>query len=199
MMRCGWAGEDPLMVDYHDREWGTPVHDDRRLFEFLILEGAQAGLSWSTILKKREAYRRAFHDFDPAAVARFDDADRARLLADAGIVRNRLKIDAAIANARAVLAIQEAHGSLDRYLWLFVGGAPIQNGWQTLAELPAQTAESEAMSKALKKAGFRFVGPTICYALMQAVGMVNDHLVGCFRYAELGGQPAVPEDDHAER
>jgi len=198
-MRCGWAGEDPLMVDYHDREWGTPVHDDRRLFEFLILEGAQAGLSWSTILKKREAYRRAFHDFDPAAVARFDDADRARLLADAGIVRNRLKIDAAIANARAVLAIQEAHGSLDRYLWQFAGGAPIQNGWQTLAELPVQTAESEAMSKALKKAGFRFVGPTICYALMQAVGMVNDHLVGCFRYAELGGQPAVPEDDHAER
>ena len=198
LRRCPWAKGDNY-IQYHDTEWGVPVHDDRLLFEFLVLEGAQPGLSWSTILNKRDNYREAFDNFDPALVAKYGEKKRQALLANPGIVRNRLKIDAAIANARAVLAIQEAHGSLDRYLWQFVGGAPIQNGWQTLAELPAQTAESEAMSKALKKAGFRFVGPTICYALMQAVGMVNDHLVGCFRYAELGGQPAVPEDDHAER
>jgi DNA-3-methyladenine glycosylase I len=185
MERCGWAGDDPLMVSYHDREWGVPVHDDRLLFEFLVLEGAQAGLSWSTILRKREAYRRAFFGFDPRRVAEFDDADRARLLADAGIVRNRLKIASAISNARAVVAIQEEVGSFDRYIWQFVGGAPIQNPWETLREIPSQSPESVAMSKALKQRGFRFVGPTICYAFMQAVGMVNDHLVGCFRYHDL--------------
>jgi DNA-3-methyladenine glycosylase I len=185
MKRCAWAGDDPRMVAYHDEEWGTPVHDDRVLFEFLILESAQAGLSWATILNKREAYRRAFANFDPQAVACFDGDDRARLLADAGIVRNRLKIDAAITNARIVLDIQAAHGSLDAYLWSFVDGAPIQNAWRTLAELPTQTPESVAMSKDLKKRGFRFVGPTICYAFMEAVGMVNDHVVDCFRHAEL--------------
>jgi DNA-3-methyladenine glycosylase I len=183
--RCGWATGDPLMIAYHDEEWGVPLHDDRGLFEFLILEGAQAGLSWFTILKKREAYRRAFCDFDPPTVASFDDADRARLLADAGIVRNRLKIDAAIGNARALLALQEMFGSFDAYIWQFVGGAPIQNRWQSLNEIPAQTSESVVMSKELKKRGFRFVGPTICYALMQAVGMVNDHVIDCFRYAEV--------------
>lgn len=185
MERCGWAGDDPLMTAYHDREWGVPVHDDRLLFEFLILEGAQAGLSWSTILKKREAYRHAFLSFDPRRVAEFDEVDQARLLADAGIVRNRLKIASAISNARAVVAIQEEAGSFDRYIWQFVGGTPIQNHWQTLHEIPSQSPQSVAMSKALKKRGFRFVGPTICYAFMQAVGMVNDHLVGCFRYHDL--------------
>ena len=186
MERCAWAGDDPLMVAYHDLEWGTPVHDDRLLFEFLVLEGAQAGLSWSTILKKREAYRSAFCGFDPHCVARFDEDDQARLLADAGIVRNRLKIASTISNARAVLAIQEEAGSFDRYIWQFVGGAPVQNHWQGLREIPSQSPESVAMSKALKQRGFRFVGPTICYAFMQAVGLVNDHLVGCFRYRELG-------------
>jgi DNA-3-methyladenine glycosylase I len=183
--RCAWAFGDPLMVAYHDQEWGVPLHDDTGLFEFLILEGAQAGLSWATILKKREAYRRAFRGFAPDVVARFDDADRARLLGDAGIVRNRLKIEAAIGNARALLAVQERCGSFDAYLWQFVGGAPIRNRWQSMSEIPAQTPESAAMSKDLKQRGFRFVGPTICYALMQAVGMVNDHVVECFRYAEV--------------
>lgn len=187
--RCEWAGSDPLMIAYHDLEWGTPVHDDRVLFEFLILEGAQAGLSWATILKKREAYREAFRGFDPETVARFDEADRARLLGDAGIVRNRRKIDAAITNARAFLAVQEAEGSFDRYIWQFVDGAPLQNRWRTVGELPAQTPVSVAMSKALKQRGFSFVGPTICYAFMQAVGMVNDHVVDCFRYAELAPSP----------
>jgi DNA-3-methyladenine glycosylase I len=185
VMRCAWAAGDPLMVAYHDLEWGVPLHNDRGLFEFLILEGAQAGLSWSTILKKREAYRLAFRGFDPEVVARFDDADRARLLNDAGIVRNRLKIDAAISNARALLAVQELFGSFDAYIWQFVGGGPIQNRWQSLSEIPAQTPESVAMSKDLKKRGFRFVGPTISYALMQAVGMANDHVIECFRYAEV--------------
>ncbi|MBN1250307.1 MAG: DNA-3-methyladenine glycosylase I [Anaerolineae bacterium] len=185
MQRCGWAGDDPLMIAYHDTEWGTPVHDDRTLFEFLILEGAQAGLSWSTILRKREAYRCAFADFDPDLVARFDEADQAWLMANPGIVRNRLKIAAAITNAQAVLAVQEEYGSFDAYIWRFVGGSAIQNAWHTLAELPTQTPESVAMSKDLKRRGFRFVGPTICYAFMQAVGMVNDHVVNCFRHAEL--------------
>jgi len=185
MERCAWAGEEPLMADYHDREWGVPVHDDHVLFEFLILEGAQAGLSWSTILKKRESYRTAFRDFDPGIVARFGDADQARLLGDPGIVRNRLKIRSTISNAQAVLAVQEEYGTFDRYIWEFVGGSPIQNHWATLSEIPVQTVESVQMSKALKKRGFRFVGPTICYAFMQAVGMVNDHVVGCFRYREL--------------
>jgi len=186
MNRCAWAGEDPLMIDYHDLVWGVPVHDDQQLLEFLILEGAQAGLSWSTILKKRENYRRAFCDFAPTAVALFDDQDRARLMADAGIVRNRLKIRSAIENAKALLQVQREFGSFDAYIWQFVdGGAPIQNRWEMLADVPTQTPESVQASKALKKRGFRFVGPTICYAFMQAVGMVNDHVVGCFRHAAL--------------
>ena len=194
MNRCAWVGEDPLMIDYHDREWGVPVHDDRRLFEFLTIEGAQAGLSWSTILRKRENYRRALCGFDPAIVARYDVEDRARLMADAGIVRNRLKIQSATENAKALLQVQAEFGSFDAYIWQFVNGTPSQNHWEGLAEIPARTAGSAQMSKALKKRGFRFVGPTICYAFMQAVGMVNDHVVGCFRYADLslvadGGEP----------
>jgi len=173
------------MIDYHDREWGVPVHDDQQLFEFLILEGAQAGLSWSTILKKRENYRRALCGFDPTVVALFDAQDRARLLADAGIVRNRLKIRSAIENAKILLQVQQEFGSFDAYIWQFVDGTPVQNHWERLAEIPSQTAESVQMSKALKKRGFRFVGPTICYAFMQAVGMVNDHVVSCYRYADL--------------
>jgi DNA-3-methyladenine glycosylase I len=184
-VRCAWAGTDPLYVDYHDREWGVPLHDDRRLFEMLILEGAQAGLSWITILRKREHYRRAFHDFDLERIARYTSRDEARLLADAGIVRNRLKIGAAIGNARAALAIVDAHGSLDRYLWTLAGGAPVHNGRRSLRDVPARTAVSDAMSRQLKRDGFRFVGSTICYAFMQAVGMVNDHVVACFRYAPL--------------
>jgi DNA-3-methyladenine glycosylase I len=187
--RCAWTGDDPLYVAYHDLEWGVPVHDDRRLFEFLVLEGAQAGLSWITVLRKRENYRRAFEGFDPGRVARYGPAQVADLLADPGIVRNRLKIESAIANARAVLAVAADFGSFDTYLWSFVGGRPILNAWRSLSELPAATAESRAMSKDLLRRGFRFVGPTICYALMQAVGMVNDHVVDCFRHAELGGTP----------
>jgi DNA-3-methyladenine glycosylase I len=185
--RCAWPGDDPLYIAYHDLEWGTPVHDDRKLFEFLILEGAQAGLSWSTILRKREGYRRAFAGFDPVQVARFDEARVRELLADPGIVRNRRKIEAAVANARAFLQIQEECGSFDAYVWRFVGGAPIQNRWRSLAELPAHPPASQAMSQDLLRRGFRFVGPTICYAFMQAVGMVNDHVVDCFRHAELAG------------
>ena len=183
--RCGWAGADPLYVAYHDEEWGVPVHDDQTLFEFLILEGAQAGLSWSTILNKRENYRRAFDNFDPKQVAAYDEAKVAELLSDPGIVRNRLKVRSAVGNARAFLAVQEEFGRFDVYVWQFVGGQPKQNGWQTLAEVPAQTAESEAMSKDLRRRGFNFVGPTICYAFMQAVGMVNDHTVDCFRHQAL--------------
>lgn len=185
MERCNWSGADPLMIEYHDREWGAPLHDDVKLFEFLILEGAQAGLSWSTILKKRESYRKAFDGFDPAKVAQYGDQDVARLLADAGIVRNRLKIAAAITNARLVLDVQEEFGSLDKYIWQFVGGRPIKHAFMSLPELPARTAESDAMSKDLQKRGFKFVGSTICYAFMQAVGMVNDHTVECFRYGEV--------------
>ena len=185
--RCEWAGEDPLYVAYHDLEWGAPVHDDRRLFEFLILEGAQAGLSWSTILRKREGYHRAFAGFDAGQVARFDPGRVEELMADPSIVRNRRKIEAAVANARAFLAIQEEFGSFNAYVWGFVGGVPVQNRWRSLAELPAQTSESQVMSRELVRRGFRFVGPTICYAFMQAVGMVNDHVVDCFRHAELGG------------
>ncbi|HEY7060487.1 MAG TPA: DNA-3-methyladenine glycosylase I [Chloroflexota bacterium] len=184
--RCAWAGADPLMLRYHDAEWGVPSRDDRHLYEMLVLEGAQAGLSWATILRKREGYRRAFADFDAARVAAFDDADRARLLADAAIVRNRLKIHAAIVNARQVLAVQQEHGSLAAYLWQFVGGAPSRNAWRSAADVPAQTAASQAMSKALARRGFRFIGPTVCYAFMQAVGMVNDHTLDCFRHAEIG-------------
>jgi DNA-3-methyladenine glycosylase I len=189
--RCAWVGEDPLYVSYHDQEWGVPVHDDRLLFEFLVLEGAQAGLSWLTILRKREGYRRAFAGFDPVAVAAFGPADIDRLLADPGIVRNRLKIGSAIGNARAFLRVQEEFGSFDAYVWGFVGGETIHNEWRTMGEIPAKTPEAERMSADLKKRGFRFVGPTICYAHMQATGMVNDHTVDCFRYEELRtGQPA---------
>jgi DNA-3-methyladenine glycosylase I len=181
MHRCGWA-RTPIDIEYHDQEWGAPVHDDRLLFEFLVLEGAQAGLSWTTILKKREAYRKAFAGFEIERVARFDDAKKAALMEDAGIVRNRLKIDSAVRNARAVLEVIREEGSLDLYLWSFVGGKPIQNERESLRDMPAKTAESDAMSKALKKRGFNFIGSTICYAFMQAVGMVNDHETACFRY-----------------
>lgn len=170
------------MIAYHDTEWGVPQHDDRVLFEFLILEGAQAGLSWSTILAKREAYRKAFSGFDPAKVARYKADKIARLMEDAGIVRNRLKIESAVRNARAVLEAQKEFGSFDRYMWQFVGGSPIRNSWRANSSVPAETAESQAMSKDLRRRGFGFVGPTVCYAFMQAVGMVNDHLVSCFRY-----------------
>jgi len=185
LRRCFWCGEDPLYVAYHDNEWGVPVHDDRMLFEMLVLEGAQAGLSWITILRKRQNYRRAFRGFDPARVARFRARDVERLLRDPGIVRNRLKIEAAIRNARGVLAIQREHGSLDRFLWDYADKRPRQNQWRSLNDVPASTEASERMSRDLRKLGFNFVGPTICYAFMQAVGMVNDHTVSCYRYAEL--------------
>src|SRR5213078_3729674 len=173
------------MVDYHDREWGVPVHDDRVLFEFLILEGAQAGLSWSTILKKRENYREAFDNFDPKVVAQYNKRKLQSLLKNPGIVRNRLKVASAVTNAKAFLAVQKEFGSFDAYIWRFVGGQPKQNGWKSHKSVPAKTAESDALSKDLQKRGFRFVGSTICYALMQATGMVNDHLVSCFRYRDL--------------
>jgi DNA-3-methyladenine glycosylase I len=182
--RCPWA-TTPLMIQYHDREWGVPQHDDRILFEFLVLEGAQAGLSWSTILQKREDYRRAFDNFDVRKVARYDARDVTRLLADPGIVRNRLKITAAIQNAKAFLAVQKEFGSFDAYSWRFVNGRPIRNAWKTLEQLPARTPLSDTMSKDLLARGFKFVGPTICYSHMQAVGMVNDHLLDCFRYREI--------------
>lgn len=185
--RCAWPGADPDYVRYHDLEWGVPVHDDARHFEFLILEGAQAGLSWLTILRRREGYRRAFAGFDAEAVAAFDEARAAELLADPGIVRNRAKIAAAIGNARAFLAVQEAFGSFDAYVWRFVDGRPIQTNWRTQGELPAETVESRALSKDLRARGFAFVGPTIVYAHMQATGLVNDHVTSCFRHAELGG------------
>jgi DNA-3-methyladenine glycosylase I len=183
--RCAWAGTDPLYVAYHDEEWGVPVHDDRILFEFLVLEGAQAGLSWSTILRKRDAYRRAFDRFDPRKVAGYDKGKVAALLADAGIVRNRAKIESAIKNARAFLDVQAAFGSFDAYQWRFVEGRPIQNRRRGIKEIPARTPESDAMSKDLKSRGFSFVGSTIVYAHMQAVGMVNDHVVDCFRYRQV--------------
>jgi len=182
--RCAWA-KRPLDILYHDQEWGVPQHDDRVLFEFLILEGAQAGLSWSTILEKRDDYRRAFDRFSVRKVARYDARKTRKLLADPGIVRNRLKIAAAIQNAKAFLAVQQEFGSFDAYIWRFVAGRPIENARQTLKEIPAQTAESEAMSKDLLRRGFKFVGPTICYAFMQAIGMVNDHVISCFRYSEM--------------
>lgn len=183
-IRCAWA-QDELMIPYHDREWGVPLHDDRALFELLILEGAQAGLSWSTILRKRENYRAAFDRFDPRKIARYDDRKVASLLADSGIVRNRLKIAATIANAQAFLAVTKEYGSFDRYIWELAGGQPRQNGWRSMDQVPARTSESDAMSRALAKRGFRFVGSTICYSFMQATGMVNDHLVGCFRHQEV--------------
>jgi DNA-3-methyladenine glycosylase I len=186
--RCGWGTGSDRYIAYHDLEWGVPSHDDRQLFEMLVLEGAQAGLSWSTILNKRESYREAFAGFDPARVARFD-ADRVeRLLQDPGIVRNRAKVEAAVGNAARTLDVRREHGSLDAYLWQFVGGRPLVNRWRSLGDIPAETPESRAMSKDLKRRGFRFVGPTICYALMQSVGMVNDHVVTCFRWAPLAGE-----------
>ena len=183
--RCDWAGTDPLYVAYHDQEWGVPVHDDRLLFEFLILEGVQAGLSWATILRKRENYRLAFDNFEPEMIARYDDQKVTGLLANPGIVRNRLKIASAIQNARCFLQVQEQFGSFSAYMWEFTGGKPRVNAWRSMAEIPAATEESRQLSKDLIRRGFRFVGPTIIYAHMQAVGMVNDHVVSCFRYAEL--------------
>lgn len=187
IIRCAWAGSDPLYRAYHDCEWGVPVHEDRFLFQFLILEGAQAGLSWITILRKREAYLVAFDGFDPELVARFDDVRAAELLANPGIVRNRLKVASAITNARAFLAVQEEFGSFDAYLWRFVDGRPIQNAWSDLTQVPASTPLSDCVSRDLRRRGFSFVGSTICYAFMQAVGMVNDHTSDCFRWQELGG------------
>lgn len=185
MQRCAWA-KNELAVQYHDTEWGVPAHDDRVLFEFLILEGAQAGLSWDTILRKRDRYREVFDGFDPEQVARYSAKKCASLLADPGIVRNRLKVAAAVGNARAFLEVQEELGSFDAYIWRFVGGEPKTNRWRSPGQVPPRTPESDAMSKDLKRRGFRFVGSTICYAYMQATGMVNDHLVGCFRHAEVG-------------
>jgi len=186
MNRCPWATDDPLYIAYHDTEWGVPVHDDKKLFESLVLGGAQAGLSWSTILKKRDNYRRAFEGFDPRRVARYGPSQVSRLLADPGIVRNRRKIESAIHNAGLFLKVQKEFGTFDAYLWRFVGGRPKLNRWRLLSQIPVHTPEAEALSKDLKSRGFKFVGPTICYAFMQAVGMVNDHLVDCFRYAEVG-------------
>jgi DNA-3-methyladenine glycosylase I len=188
MTRCPWP-KNELAIKYHDEEWGVPVHDDRRLFEFLILEGAQAGLSWDTILQKRERYREAFDGFDAERIARYDADKLAELLADPGIVRNRLKVHSAVVNAKCFLAVVEEVGSFDEYLWSFVGGRPIVNRWTAMSQVPAKTAESDAMSKALLKRGFKFVGSTICYAMMQAVGMVNDHLVSCPRHRACGGRP----------
>jgi DNA-3-methyladenine glycosylase I len=182
--RCPWA-TTPAMIAYHDKEWGVPQHNDHVLFEFLVLEGAQAGLSWSTILNKREAYRKAFSNFDPAKVARYDRAKIASLLKNEGIVRNRLKIESAVQNAKAFLQVQKEFGSFDRYIWQFVGGSPIRNSWRSIKNVPAETEESRAMSKDLKKRGFNFVGPTVCYAFMQAVGIVNDHLVSCWKYRRV--------------
>jgi DNA-3-methyladenine glycosylase I len=183
--RCQWSGEQAAMIDYHDREWGVPVHDERLLFEFLILEGAQAGLSWSTVLNKRERYRQVFDDFDIEKIARYDEMKKQQLLNDAGIIRNRLKVESTISNAQACLDLYVGGRDLSSWLWSFVDGRPIQSSWRSMDEIPTQTAESEAMSKELKKSGFRFVGPTICYAFMQAVGMVNDHTIDCFRHSEL--------------
>ncbi len=183
--RCEWVNDNPLNIEYHDKEWGVPVHDDRLLFEFLILEGMQAGLSWVTILKKRDNFRIAFDNFAAHKISNYDDEKIAELLANEGIIRNRLKIESAIQNSRAFLDIQKEWGSFDTYIWSFVDGKSIQNQWKSLKEIPAKTAQSDTMSKALKKRGFKFVGSTICYAFMQAVGMVNDHQVDCFRYKEI--------------
>jgi len=187
--RCRWATTD-LSIPYHDTEWGVPLHDDQRLFEFLVLEGAQAGLSWETILKKRDTYRTAFDDFDPARVARYTTRKVEKLLADPGIVRNRLKVESAVSNAKAFLDVQKEHGSFDAYVWRFVDGKPRVNTWTALGQVPASTPQSDAMSKDLKKRGFRFVGSTICYAFMQATGMVNDHATNCFRYCQVGSSTA---------
>ena len=183
--RCAWAGNDPIYVKYHDNEWGVPLHDDRKLFEFLLLDGFQAGLSWITILKKRTNYRKAFDYFDARKIAVYDKRKIVQLIANKGIIRNRLKIEAAVQNARSVLAVIDEFGSFDDYIWRFTGGKTIKNAWKTMADIPAQTDASAAMSKDLKKRGFKFVGPTICYAFMQAAGMVNDHVVDCFRYHQV--------------
>jgi DNA-3-methyladenine glycosylase I len=185
MKRCGWADKNGIEQSYHDKEWGVAIHEDRSLFEFLILEGAQAGLSWSTILRKREGYRRAFDNFDARKISKYSEADVSRLLANPEIIRNRLKINATVTNARAYLKVQEQFGSFDHYIWQFVNGRPIQNSWRKMTDIPSSSPESEAMSKDLQKRGFKFVGATICYAFMQAVGMVNDHVVSCFRYKKL--------------
>ena len=192
MKRCEWAPlENPLYLAYHDEEWGVPVHDDRRLFEMLVLEGAQAGLSWSTILNKREGYRRVFNGFDPGTVARFSARRVDRMLEDPAIVRNRMKVESAVTNAQAVVKMQEDDGSLDAYVWSFVDGAPKVNRFRKLGEIPSETIESKAMSKDLKRRGFRFVGPTVCYAFMQACGLVMDHVASCYRWAELAGSAAT--------
>lgn len=188
MHRCSWAGNDPLYIDYHDNEWGVPVHDERTLFEMLILDGAQAGLSWITILKKRENYRTAFDNFDVHKIARYGERKVQSLLKDPGIVRNRLKIAAAIQNAKMLLMLQKQEGSFDEYLWRYVDGRPVINAWRSIKEIPARTPLSDVISRDLGKRGFKFVGPTIVYAFMQAMGMVNDHTVDCFRYRELGGK-----------
>jgi DNA-3-methyladenine glycosylase I len=185
MKRCEWANKSELEQSYHDNEWGVPVHDDRSLFEFLVLEGAQAGLSWSTILKKREGYRKAFDNFDARKIARYSEYGVSQLLTNPEIIRNRLKVNAAILNARAFLQVQEEFGSFDQYIWQFVHNKPIQNSWEKLTDIPCSTPESDTMSKDLQKRGFKFVGTKICYAFMQAVGMVNDHVVDCFRYNEM--------------
>ena len=184
-IRCPWAEKDPLLMEYHDMEWGNPVHEENLLFEFLVLEGAQAGLSWITVLKKRESYREAFDNFDPAKIASYDEEKIEELMNNPGIIRNSRKITSTIANAKAVLKIQREWDSFDKYIWQFVGGKPVQNKWKHAEDLPSFTPESENMSKDLKKRGFKFVGPTICYAFMQAVGMVNDHVVDCFRHEEI--------------
>ncbi|HTY22654.1 MAG TPA: DNA-3-methyladenine glycosylase I [Desulfomonilaceae bacterium] len=186
-MRCDWVGDDPTMIAYHDEEWGVPVHDERLLFEFLSLEGAQAGLSWSTILNRRENYRTAFDNFDPDKVAGYSEDKINYLLRNTAIIRNRLKVRSVVTNARAVLGVREEFGSFSAYIWRFVGGRTIQNRWERSIDVPAKTREAEAMSKDLKRRGFKFVGPTICYAFMQAIGMVNDHTIGCYRFRELGG------------
>ncbi len=183
--RCPWPSNDPLMIAYHDTEWGVPLHDDRKLYEFIVLDGAQAGLSWSTVLRKRENYRKAFKNFDPKKVARFTPKDEERLLKDEGIIRNRLKIGSAITNARKFLEIKKKFGTFDAYIWQFTGGKTVKHQCRRLSDIPATTKESDAMSRDMKKRGFTFVGSTICYAFMQAAGMVNDHLVGCFRYGEV--------------
>jgi DNA-3-methyladenine glycosylase I len=184
-IRCAWAGTDPIYVKYHDTEWGIPLHADRKLFEFLLLDGFQAGLSWITILKKRSNYRKAFDRFEPQKIATYDLTKVKELLSNKGIIRNKLKIEAAIQNAKSFLVVQKEFGSFDKYIWQFTGNQTIKNAWETLAEIPAQTKESVAMSIDLKKRGFKFVGPTICYAFMQAAGMVNDHIVDCFRYSQV--------------
>ncbi len=189
LSRCPWASKHPLLTLYHDQEWGVPLHDDNKLFELLVLEGAQAGLSWLSVLKKRDSYRQAFQGFDPAKVANFGPKNIARLMDNPGLIRNRRKLESTVANAGAFLKIQKEHGSFNKFIWQFVDGKPLQNAWQSMEQIPAQSDHSQAMSKELKQQGFKFVGPTICYAFMQAAGMINDHLTSCFRYPRLHAKP----------